>query len=125
MPDGNLYLKIGNKKALKIIFNCFLILSTRDLYSVGFGIESLNSGGGWIGEGIRGNNGKKEYDGSYTYSIIITNKDFNDQIRITKWWGKEHITFNYLSIEYEQSYTFFNFDEYIKAVQLYKQINIY
>ena len=94
-------------------FNC--IITAQYLYNVGFGIVSSDKGGSWIGESIGGNGGKRQYDGSFTFSFDASNKDFNDYIEIQKWWGHDDIILNYLSLEFYKSYTFFDYINYKKA----------
>ena len=65
---------------------------------------------------VGGENGKKEYDGTYTYNIDISYKDYNDYVEIQKWWGNEYVIFNYFSLEFEQNYTFFDFNLYKNAL---------
>ena len=31
--------------------------------------------------------GKKNFDGSYTYTIDVSKKDFNDYVEAQKWWN--------------------------------------
>ena len=112
-PDGHLHIQIGNKKVKTIYFNC--IITAQYLYNVGFGIVSSDKGGSWIGESIGGNGGKRQYDGSFTFSFDASNKDFNDYIEIQKWWGHDDIILNYLSLEFYKSYTFFDYINYKKA----------
>ena len=111
--DGQLHIQIGNKKVKTIYFNCKI--TTEYLYNVGFGIVSCDKEGGWIGESIEGIRGKRQYDGSYTFTFDAKNKDFNSYIQIQKWWGHNFIVLNYLSIEFEKSYTFFDYIKYKKA----------
>ena len=113
--DGHLQIQIGNKKVKTIYFNCRI--TTSNLNNVGFGVASIDKKGGWIGEAIEGNKGKRQYDGSYTFTIDSYNKDLNVYIQIQKWWGHEFIELNYLSIEFENTHTFFNYKEYQKAFQ--------
>ena len=114
-PDGPIYMQIGTKKVMKVILNANI--TTNLLYNVGFGIASSDKNKIWIGESISGNKGKKQYDGSYTFIIDISNRDYNDYIEINKWWGGDLIRFNYLTLEFEQTYTFFNFKEYKNNAQ--------
>ena len=111
--DGHLHIQIGNKKVKTIYFNC--IITAEYLYNVGFGIVSCDKAGGWIGESIEGIRGKRQYDGSYTFTFDASNSDINEIVEIQKWWGHNFIVLNYLSIEFEKSYTFFDYIKYKKA----------
>ena len=103
-------IEIGSRKTKKAIFN--VKLATKYPSEIGFGITGFNTSGEWIGIQVGGEEGKKQYDGSYTFNIDISHKGFNNYIEIQKWWGNEKIIFNKFSVEYEKSYTFFDFDSY-------------
>ena len=112
--DGYLEIKIGTQKVLKIIFNCYILIDER--YNVGFGIASNDKSGNWIGTRISGSIGKRQYDGSYTFTFDASNKDFNDFVQIQKWWGNDNIVFNYLSIEYDKSHIILDYNSYREAL---------
>ena len=107
----------GLKKPIKVIFNAYIVV--KPLYNAGFGVVSSDKNGLWIGEGLSTNEGKKQYDGSYTFTVNVIDKDYNDYIEIQKWWGNEYITFNYLTIEFEQNFTIFNYKEYKNQLSKY------
>ena len=109
-PEGAIRMQIGEKKAMKVIFNAEV--SKNYLFSSGFGIASSDKNGGWVGESVSANTGKKQYDGSYTYTINVSDKDYNDYIEIEEWWGHDYISLNYLTVEFDKNYTFFDYKEY-------------
>ncbi len=113
-PDGTIYMQFGSKKVMKVIFNADI--TTKQLYNTGFGIASKNKNGGWVGESVSGASGKRQYDGSYTFTQDVRTKDYNDHIKIERWWGNEFITLNYLTLEFDKNYTFFDYKEYKKNV---------
>ena len=82
-------------------------------------MASINSNGGWVGESIGGATGIKGYDGSYTYTFDVSDRDFNNYIQIQKWWGQQFITMNYLTVIFEESQIFINYKEYKKALYFY------
>ena len=61
---------------------------------------------------VNGTEGKKNYDGSYTYTIDVSKKDYNDYIEVQKWWNGEYSTFRYLSIQFKKEYTLFDYYAY-------------
>ena len=109
-PVLSMNIKIGSKKVLKAIYNV-KILSTYT-GGVGFGVASVDKNGKWFGITINGKNGKKEYDGTYTFTIDLSNRDVNNYVEVQKWWGEENIIFNNFSIEYNQTYKFFDYEAY-------------
>ena len=100
-PDGHFNINFGKKKIVKIIFNAFI--NTKDLYSAGFGIVSSDKNGNWVGESISASSGKRQYDGSSTFSIDASKKDFNTYLQLQKWWGHDNIDVNYLSLELDEN----------------------
>ena len=107
---GHMRIKIGSRKAIRAIFN--VKLTTRYSYEVGFGIGGFDKDENWIDIEVRGDKGKKQYDGSYSYNIDISYKGFNNFIELQKWWGHDYIIFNTFSIVYEKTYTLFDFSSY-------------
>jgi hypothetical protein len=115
--NGSFKITIANKKVLKVIFNAHII--NAELYDVGFGIASTDRYGNLVSESLSGTLGKKQYDGSYTFTIDTSQKDFNSYIELAKWWGYEFITIHYLTIEFEEEQTSFDYDSYKKDSLLY------
>jgi len=107
---GNMRIEIGSRKTKKAIFN--VKLTTKNPSEVGFGIGGFNITGDWIGLQVNGEEGKRQYDGSYTYNIDISFKGYNNYIDIQIWWGNDKVSFNSFSVEYEKSYTIFDFSSY-------------
>ena len=100
---GTINIRIGKKRVLKVIFNVDIL--TNLLWSVGFGISSLDKAGAGFGIKVSGSDGKKQYDGSYTFTFDVSDRDINEIVEIQKWWGNNEINFNYLTVEFNQSYT--------------------
>jgi len=113
--NGYLTIRLGIKKnIIRVIFNA--AINTTGLYNVGFGIATNDKNGKWHGDAIFGSSGKKNYDGTYSYTLDTIDKEFNDNIQIQVWWGYEYVTFNYLRIEFNENYNFFDYNEYIKRI---------
>ena len=111
---GSMLIQIGSRKTKQAIFN--VKLTTKYPSNVVFGICGFNKNGDWIGFEVKGEEGKKQYDGNYIYSIDISYKGFNNYVEVQIWWGNEFIIFNSFSVEYEESYTFFDFSSYKNEV---------
>ena len=107
--SGSLTLKIGKKKVKKIIFNVRLAI---DYNLVNFGIFSNDKKGMPFSQTVQGPEGKKNFDGSYTYTIDVSKKDYNDYVEVQKWWNAEYSTFKYLTIQFDRKYTFFDYTAY-------------
>ena len=110
--EGKMKLFIGKKRVSKVIFNVYI--TAKCSYNVGFGLITNNKYGNSVQIQVNGDTGEKKYDGSYIFTIDVSNNDNNDFIQVEKWWGKEFIFFNYLTIEFSESYTFFDYNSYIK-----------
>lgn len=111
--DDTLIIRIGKKKVITIIFNAFIL--TDNLSGVGFGISTYDSSISWVGKAVAGNIGEKKYDGSYTFTIDVRNEDYTNLIEIQKWWGGNDIILNYITLEFEEKYKFFDYNSYIKS----------
>ena len=109
-PKGPIKIQFGSKKVMKVIFNAYIKVTP--LYDAGFGVASHDKGGGWVGEGVSGGSGKKQYDGSLTFTLDVSEKDYNEYIQVEIWWGHDFIFLNYLSLEFEKSYPIFDYKGY-------------
>ena len=108
--NGNLYINIGKKLVIKIFFNAKINKSK--FSSVILAITSNNKEGDWIGYPIILENGKKEYDGSYTFTYDVSKKELNDHIQIEIWDGMEYISLNYLSVEFSENHISIDYNAY-------------
>ena len=113
-PDGNMNMKIGRKIASKIIFSIKII--HEDIKDISFVVESNDKKKNYLKFEIPGSEGKKKYDGSYTFTADISKKEYYKYIEIKKPEGNDNITFNYFKIEFAKNYTFFDYDSYIKSI---------
>ena len=104
-------IKIGRKTVTKVIFN--VNIYNYKLSNVAFGIVSNDKGGDTFIDYISGSRGKKEYDGSYTYTFDGSKIDYNNYVQIQIWLGKEFITFNYFTLEFDKSYTILDYKSYM------------
>ena len=112
-PDGFFSISIGRLKVIKIIFNAKIAHNYLDCV---FGIASYKKNGQLFGIPIEGVEGKKNYDGSYSFFYDTSNEDFNVNIQIQKWKRHEFITINYLTIELEKSHFAIKYKEYKNAL---------
>ena len=106
---GFLVIKIGKKKVKKVIFNVKISIPYN---YVNFGLMTNKKNGFHNTEQVDWPAGKKNFDGSYTYTVDVSKKDYNDYIEVQKWWNNECSTFVYLTIEFDKEYTFLNYTEF-------------
>ena len=66
-------------------------------------------------------NGKKQYDGTYFITIDINNEDCSDYIQIMKFYGEKTVTFNNLTVEFEEDFLSFDYKTY--KTNIIKSIN--
>ena len=59
---------------------------------------------------------KKEYDGSYTFIFDLSEEDCNNYIVLEKLSAFNVITFNYLTIEFNETFIFFDYKYYKEAI---------
>ena len=107
-----MYIKISHKKPLKAIFNIkydenyfdYIYFDTYDKNGVPYIID------------LKKSKKKKEYDGSYTFTIDLSEEDCNNYIVLEKLSAFNLITFNYLTIEFNETFFFFDYKHYKDAI---------
>ena len=112
--NGNMSINIGNKKVLKVIFNVFIDNSANS--NITFAICSNNKDGNWVGDPFTLRDAKKEYDGSFTFTLDVKNKDYYNYVQTDVWEGKEFITFNYFTAEFNETDISINYEAYKSAL---------
>ena len=60
--------------------------------------------------------GKRQYDGSFTYTIDASNMECYNYIEAVSWMGINLVALNYLTIIYEDNYNYFDYKSYKSAV---------
>ena len=113
--DGNIQISIGNKKVKKVIFNAKI--EGAEVYECGFGVASADNTGKWFGDPVGGGDGEKQDDGTYTYTIDVSSKDFNDYVQVQEWWGNEFIEINYATVEFEGKGVTIDYKAYKAALE--------
>ena len=114
--NGYLNINIGEKKVLKISFNVKTNLSS--LNNIIFVIASFDKKGDYFMIIIEGKSGKKQYDGTHTFTVDVSNKNCNYRIMLIKN-SNEFIVYNYLSVEYEESFLTIDFKKYKEDILNY------
>jgi len=115
--EGIIQLKIGNRKALKIILNVRL---TGVLFiDLDFTIYTHDSLGRYIEINFEKSDGKKQYDGTHIFTIDISKIKCYEYIVVSKSKGMQYITLNYLTVEFEESFQSIDYKSYKAAISNY------
>ena len=112
--DGNIRINLNNNKKVLTVnvnvnFNGFQI---SDIF---FGVVCQDKTGDFIVKLFEEKYGKKQYDGNYVFIMDISKENCNNFIEVHKF-GTDVITFNNLTVEYEQSYLIFDYKSYKEAI---------
>jgi hypothetical protein len=115
--QGTIEIKIGSRKALKIIIN--VRLAGTLFFDVNFNIFTYDTIGRSFEIKFEKSNGKKQYDGTYVFSIDVSKIKCYNYIQITKALGGNYITLNNLTVEFEESFQFIDYKSYKPAISNY------
>ena len=112
--DGNIRINLNNNKKVLTVnvnvnFNGFQI---SDIF---FGVVCQDKTGDFIVKLFEEKYGKKQYDGNYVFTMDIRKENCNHFIEVHKF-GTDVVTFNNLTVEYEQSYLIFDYKSYKEAI---------
>jgi len=117
--NANLYryihINIGFKKVKTIILNLNIVdiyISIEEI-SVSIIINKKNQD---LVEIECNKGGKRQYDGSLTYTIDVTNMECYYYIEAISWFGTESVKLNYLTVIYEDKYNIVDYKSYKSAV---------
>ena len=115
--DGELFMTFGNKKPLKVIFK---VRYNGILYEdIDFTLFTCYQNGSYMEIFFKERESKKQYDGSYIFTIDVKGKDCNDFFQILIWEGYNDITFYYLTVEFEENFLSFDYNAYKNAISEY------
>ena len=104
------FLDLENKNVSKVIINAKLYGKLGiDFY---FSISIFDNNNDLYEIEIKKENGKKQYDGTTTFEIDISDKNVNNYLFISVWWGDEYININNVTTEYKEYYQYFNYELY-------------
>jgi len=115
--QGIIQLKIGSRKALKIIINVRL---TGTLFiDTSFDVFSYDSIGRNFQINFEKSNGKKQYDGTHIFTIDVSQIKCYEYILVTKSKGGKYIMLNSLTVEFEESFYSIDYKSYKSAISNY------
>jgi len=114
---GAFIMKIGSRKALKIILN--VKLAGTLFIDLDFIIFSYDSIGNFFEINFKKLDGKKNYDGTYVFTLDVSKINFYEYIQVTKYYGEQLITFNNLTVEFEESFQSIDYKSYKAAISNY------
>jgi hypothetical protein len=100
--QGGIEIKIGARKALKIIINARITGTL--FFDANFRIFSYDSLGNSFQIQFGKSNGKKQYDGTHVFTIDVSKINCYDYILVSKDTILNHITLNNLTVEFEESF---------------------
>ena len=110
---GDFYIHLRKLKVLKIILNGNLYGKLFDDYD--FSISNVDQNGELFYIEFGPENGKRQYDGTINFTFDVSNFDCTNYIEIIKWFPDE-MRFNNVSIEYNESFSSFNYKEYKSSI---------
>ena len=116
---GYIHIDIGFKKVKTIILNVRIVDNYFSVNDISVSIYTCYKNQEWYE--IEYKNVKRQYDGSFTYTIDATNLECYYYIEALTWWGPEFVVLNYLKLIYEENYSFFDYKSYKSAIL--KEIN--
>ena len=115
--QSTIELKIGSRKALKIIINVRL---TGTLFiDTDFDIFSYDGIGRSFIIKFEKSDGKKQYDGTHIFSIDVSEIKCYNYIQVTEAFGGNYITLNNLTVEFEESFQSIDYKSYKSAISKY------
>ena len=116
----NIHIDIGDRKVKTIILNIKIMETDLSESEISVSIYIYKKDRDWI-EIECNKGGKRQYDGSLTYTIDTTNMECYYYVEELSWWGNEYVTLNYLTVIYEEKYNFLDYRSYKSDVL--KEIN--
>ena len=115
--QGSIEMKIGNRRALKIIINVKVIGTL--FINANFRIFSYDSYGNSFQIKFEKSDGKKQYDGTHVFSIDVSKIRCYNFIQVSKDPELSLITLNNLTVEFEQSFQTIDYKAFKTAISNY------
>ena len=65
---------------------------------------------------INKEDGKKEYDGTITYTVDVSNYNLYNEVYILFWGDDRYVLINNVTFEFKENFTFFDYNSYKNSV---------
>ena len=109
------YSKILNKKLKRVIANAKIF--ENGILGIDFDIiissYCLND---WIDVFINKEDGKKEYDGTITYTVDVSSYNMFNEIYVFVWGEDRYVFINNVTFEFKENFTFFDYISYKNSI---------
>ena len=111
---GYIHIDVEFKKVKTIILNVKIIDINISKNEIPVSINTCYKNQEWYE--IPCKNGRRQYDGSITFTIDATNMECYYFVEAISWWGAESVFLNYLTVIYEDNYHFLDYKSYKSAI---------
>ena len=109
------FTRISNKKLLKVTVNAKII--ENKIIGIDFDImiisyifdDSINIF-------INKSDGKKEYDGTVTYTVDVSNYNFNNEVYVMLWGEDNYVSINKVIFEFKENFPYFDYNSYKNSI---------
>ena len=115
---GYIHIDVGFRKVTTIILNIKIIDNNLSENEISVSILTCKKDQDWF-EIECNKNGRKQYDGSLTYTIDANNLECYYYVEAISWWGFDSVSLNYLTVIYEDKYDYFDYKSYKSAISKY------
>ena len=117
---GYIHIDFGLKKVKTIILNLKIMDIDTSANEISFNLFTCQKDQNFY-EIKCNKDGKRQYDGSFSYTIDATNIECYHYVEALTWWGYDYVILNYLTLIYEVNYYFFDYQTY--KSDILKEIN--
>ena len=108
------YTNISNKKLLKVMINAKL----NGILGIDFDllITSIDENDNWIDVFINRKDGKKEYDGTTSFIVDVSNEDFNNDVYVMIIGEDNYAFINNVTFEFKEYFHYFDYISYKNSI---------
>jgi len=111
------YSNIATKKLLKVIINAKIyengiIGIDFDIIITSYDIDGWNN----ILIFVKKEDGKKEYDGTISYIVDVSNENLNKEVYIMSWGDDKYLSINNVTLEFKGNFPYFDYISYKNSI---------